>query len=982
MRKSYHRGARALPSLAAALLSLALLSACDMNMASGAMLDRAKDLTPPKLLLSSPTEGDACANIVEVRGSVSDIAANGAKGEVASLAYQVPGSAVGGQVEIAANGDFAFQFLTETLGGSFLLSLEAKDWNSNSASASLNLQKAIGDGIPSFSVSVSNKRAVLSWDPVPGTASYTLYYSDNGSLPSESVGTKRTNVSSGLSLPCVNGNLYIFRLKANASDGVHDSLSDYSRAIPLSDRSLVPRLYGLRGKIKLEWNGIAATDEFTIYRRVGELGTFDEFRSVSGTEFTDATVQNGSRYYYKIKPKSDSPILSEASGGQTDGFMTSPTVGKYAALGDARDIYWSGDFLYATSYTKGLMIFNAKDQARPAKIATMPMPGGKAYQTIVKGDYAYVAAGLDGLRIYNVSLPSAPSLCASLTTGIACARGLAFYGEGTILVSDFSYAADTDTNTNNGGWSAFYDHTIKAVDISTPLSPSLVKTLVVDSPADRVQYGYLNPSGSHIDIAVSGDYACVADQGSGLKILNLTDPDGSPAIATVKASNINVSYGDSAAFVSSVTVAGGYAYAAVDYCGMMVVDVRDPPNPIALSCQASTNGRIWDLAASGDWLFTANLALGVQVYRLDDPAVPALQKNIPVSYPVQIAVKGALAFTYVENGSYEQYIVDMNIPLDISVLSIADATGGACIDVAIEGSHAYVAADSAGLRILDLSDPAAPRETASLATPDMCAASVRVSGELAFVWTNSVNIFSTIEQILIVDISDPSAPLVLKTINTNYVRGLAVSGSYLYVCSYDKGFQVFDISDPAMASEIKRVAMAPTVHGMSISGNYAYVTEDDQGVLVMDITDPTNAFYSSSIALGEAINICASETGIFVESYLNGIGVGDISDPLSPEPLKLFPPESEFGKGIAQAGNFVFASHYANGPAAQNIIKILDVSKIGAPRLIASYDAAFDTVLKNANGNNYTYANGLAVSGPYLYSAVGNKGLYVYKLRP
>jgi len=68
---------------------------------------------------------------------------------------------------------------------------------------------------------------------------------------------------------------------------------------------------------------------------------------------------------------------------------------------------------------------------------------------------------------------------------------------------------------------------------------------------------------------VSGDYAYVADAGSGLAIINISDPTdpGTPI------------YEDTSSTAYDVHVSGDYAYMANHVDGLVVIDISDPTNP-------------------------------------------------------------------------------------------------------------------------------------------------------------------------------------------------------------------------------------------------------------------------------------------------------------------------------------------------------------------------------------------------------------------
>jgi len=161
------------------------------------MVVHVKDVIAPVITITSPPEGGYCANIVEVTGKVTDAAtAAGSDGIVRSLSYAVAGSVISGEIGLASDGVFDFQFSTVSLGTNFTTSITAVDWNGNTSVVLLPLCRQAGNGIPSFIATSGNRQVTLTWDAVPHTASYTLYYTTNGALPSEQVGVKKENVTS------------------------------------------------------------------------------------------------------------------------------------------------------------------------------------------------------------------------------------------------------------------------------------------------------------------------------------------------------------------------------------------------------------------------------------------------------------------------------------------------------------------------------------------------------------------------------------------------------------------------------------------------------------------------------------------------------------------------------------------------------------------------------------------------------------------
>ena len=88
---------------------------------------------------------------------------------------------------------------------------------------------------------------------------------------------------------------------------------------------------------------------------------------------------------------------------------------------------------------------------------------------------------------------------------------------------------------------------------------------------------------------------------------------------------------------------------------------------------------------------------------------------------------------------------------------------GVTEDVALAGSHAYLAAGVSDLRVVDISNPAAPASIGGVDTPGN-ALGLDVVGNLAYVVDGAFGL-------QIVDITNPAAPAIIGNLNTLAVPG-------------------------------------------------------------------------------------------------------------------------------------------------------------------------------------------------------------------
>src|ERR671912_147146 len=95
---------------------------------------------------------------------------------------------------------------------------------------------------------------------------------------------------------------------------------------------------------------------------------------------------------------------------------------------------------------------------------------------------------------------------------------------------------------------------VKAIHLRIPMRVSLLlgsvtlPVLAVDLDSQRV--GGYDTSGSALGVAVSGNYACVADGGAGLQVIDVSNPANPQRVGGY----------DTGLFSEGVGISGNYAY--------------------------------------------------------------------------------------------------------------------------------------------------------------------------------------------------------------------------------------------------------------------------------------------------------------------------------------------------------------------------------------------------------------------------------------
>jgi hypothetical protein len=378
-----------------------------------------------------------------------------------------------------------------------------------------------------------------------------------------------------------------------------------------------------------------------------------------------------------------------------------------------------------------------------------------------------------------------------------------------------------------------------------------VRILDVSDPTLPAEVSAIDTPGTANSVALAGDYAYVADWGGGLQILEVSDP------AFPSESGFHET--EQAAW--AVAISGSRAFIAAEN-EFLAVDVTDPTATVELGSVG-----LWSTAASvalaGTRAYVADGFAGLRVLEIGVPASPVQIGALDTAgEALGVAVSGTRA--YVADGADGLRIVDVGSPSGPVELGGID-TPGYAHSVALAGTHAYVADGFAGLRVIDVSNPSAPTGAGAYDTPGSALA-VAVAGSTAYVADGSAGL-------RIVDVSNPAAPTSLGSLNTpGTAFGVAVKGTLAYVADYDAGLRIIDVSSPASPVELGFVDTPGNALAVAVAGDRAFVADDTGGMRIIDVSSPsapvevavrdTAAAASHVVIVGGQLALAESDAGV------------------------------------------------------------------------------------------------------------------------
>ncbi len=247
----------------------------------------------------------------------------------------------------------------------------------------------------------------------------------------------------------------------------------------------------------------------------------------------------------------------------------------------------------------------------------------------------------------------------------------------------------------------------------------LAMLLLATGQGALVKVGAYDTPGFAQGVALSGSYAYVADGGSGLQIIDVSNPV-SPFLKGAY---------DTPDFARSVALSGSRAYVADGSSGLQIIDVSNPASPTWIGAY-DTPGYAMGVALDGSYAYVADGSSGLLIIDVSNPASPFRKGSYYTSdFAYGVALSGSYA--YVAYGYSGLQIIDVSNPASPFLKGSYD-TPGTAYGVALSGSYAYVADDNSGLQIIDVSNPASPLLKGSYDTPDY-AIGVALSGSHAYV---------------------------------------------------------------------------------------------------------------------------------------------------------------------------------------------------------------------------------------------------------
>ena len=553
---------------------------------------------------------------------------------------------------------------------------------------------------------------------------------------------------------------------------------------------------------------------------IGVLSPFSARKTGCGSSYQinldSANVSSAGKYPFGANLTADisSSLLAVGVGGgiRLYSWPSLSLISEIKTDGVVLDVKIHGSYLFVANGLEGLLVYDISTPSSPNLVYWYDSPG-YAKHILINGTKLYLSDGEFGVKVFDISSPSSPTLTGLIST-VGDASKTDIYGnylivaEASVGVEIFDISSSSPVRVSyisginalsvkvNGNrlFVAVGTSGMKVYDISDPSSPSLINSV--------------SSSYKYNDVEIDS-YAFVASLMGGLRVL---DP---VSLAEVSSTS---TYGPAIA----IKKVGNIVLVMEDVAGLEIYDVSDPTNPV-LQGFVHAEGCFYDVKTYGGKIFAAAGSKGIKSFTSTLPDINKINERSG-GYLVEVFPYNGYIFAAAgTSGGLMIYDTALNL------IGHYD-TPGSAEGIFVSGNYAFVADGLYGVRIIDVSDPTNPVEISYYDSPGIA--------HKVFVVSNLLFVADGPEGLRIVDITNPLSPVEISHYNTpGNATGIYVLYPYVFLADgSSSGIRVIDVSNPYAPYEIAQYTTPGEAVDVYYHIGYIAVADGLGGFRVLDVS--------------------------------------------------------------------------------------------------------------------------------------------------
>jgi len=475
-------------------------------------------------------------------------------------------------------------------------------------------------------------------------------------------------------------------------------------------------------------------------------------------------------------------------------------IGRFPTEQKSLEFCISENFVYLMFAHDSILIVDVSDPESPQAVASY---GDRVFGNVVRDGFAFVT-DRHSLQIFDLAQPDEPELIRTIDgykgRYLQLHADSLYISGSTIEVFDVSNPGnpilihERVSDRNGAPLSRFVisgNHAFFVGDTYNPGRPHCVlaglRIVRLFTQHNFFESGSYEGNGYAIELALSGNYAYIANYLDGLRIIDFTNVRNPTEIAHVEM------------YARDVKVVDNIAYIAAGLYGLIVVDVSEPENPQIIG-EYDTPFFSWKVSVSEDYacLISNNSGVWFHLVDISNPANPHLlsQYQDGRNYSKCIRTVGDLIFI---GGNHLIDVIDVSDRENPQW--IAELPARTRSDLFVFEENLFIA-NGDRFEVLDIADLDSAR-IISTSYGIGQAEGIAVSGNHAFIvsgyqeryWFNKGRLFAF-------DVTEPENPVRVGTIRTpGWLTAVCARDNLIFVTD-NTNFGIYDASE-ALSSSIE-----------------------------------------------------------------------------------------------------------------------------------------------------------------------------------
>lgn len=200
------------------------------------------------------------------------------------------------------------------------------------------------------------------------------------------------------------------------------------------------------------------------------------------------------------------------------------------------------------------------------------------------------------------------------------------------------------------------------------------------------------------------------------------------------------------------------------------------------------------------------------VVDVSNPNAPTLagQLTFPSADPTYISMAKAGNFLYLF--PYQGNFAVVNVSNPAAPVEVRKVTATASAGVVV-GNRLYTAEGSNGVRIYNITQPDNPTLVATISSVSNIGRVAAANGRLF-----ALRSYNPPLQLHIFDLSNPDAPSLVHSYNTDRIVGLAAVGDYVLISGFEKGTEILSVANPTNPVQVRILPYYDVNNADSVSG--------------------------------------------------------------------------------------------------------------------------------------------------------------------